>query len=100
MHVGLVLNVAGSGVKARMVGPLVENMHFDRLFDPLADHILRNDRRAEAGDQLVDAVVDFRIYVIGPSRKDNDLPALLPGSRDDLLAAHPRSTSLRARLGM
>ena len=68
-----------------MIRPLVE--HADRLFfHEVGEGILRHHRRAETGDQLVDAVVDFRVDMIRAAGKHDDAAAFFPGPGDHLCA--------------
>ena len=68
-----------------MVGPLVQHVGGE-LGLQLADGVLGDDHRAALADELVNAVVDFRIQVIGPAGKDDDGQVLLLGQGQVLLA--------------
>ena len=46
----------------------------------MADGILRNDHCTAGADQLVDAVVDLRIQVVGSACQDDHRQMLLPGN--------------------
>ena len=72
-----------------MVSPLVEHMGLERV-DARRHHVLADDRHVKAGDQLVDAVVDLGVDMIGSAGEDKNLFALLFGLGNDLvtLAAH------------
>ena len=47
-----------------MVGPLVQHAGGE-LLHPVGDAVLGDDRRAVAGDEVVDAVVDLRVHMVG-----------------------------------
>ena len=67
----------------------------------MADRILGDDSRALADDELVDAVVDFRVDMIGAARQHNDALALGARTRDDLgaLGAHLGHVALILGIG-
>ncbi len=67
VHIPLGGDVACRGVQAGVIRPLVEHALRLLLHVP-REGILRDDSRAEARDQLVDAVVDFGIDMIRGGR--------------------------------
>ena len=68
-HVGLGADIPGRVVHPGVVGPLVE--HPAGLFVHVLEHcVLSDEDKAEGGDQVVDAVVDLRVDVIGTARHD------------------------------
>ena len=68
-----------------MVGPLVQHRGGE-LLHPVGDGVFRHHRRAETGNQGVDAVVDLRVHMVGTARQHDDAAALRPGLVDDALA--------------
>ena len=63
-HVGLGADIPGRVVHPGVVGPLVE--HPAGLFVHVLEHcVLSDEDKAEGGDQVVDAVVDLRVHVVG-----------------------------------
>ena len=69
-------------VEAGVVGPLVEYMHLGRPAE-VTDAVLADHREAQRGGQLVDAVADLRVDVIGP-----------PGQHHDALFVRARPVAL------
>ena len=51
----------------------------------IGHRVLGDEHKAIGGDQVIDAVVDLRVHVIGAARHDEDGPVLLPGLGDELL---------------
>ena len=88
IHVRLGGDVPGGGVKAAVVGPLVQHPHREPLH-VAAHRVLGDHRRPQAGDELIDAVVHFRVAVVGASRQDDDRLFLLPGLADNRLPLAP-----------
>ena len=89
VHVRLGGDVPGGGVKAAVVGPLVQHPHREPLHMP-AHRVLGDHRRPQAGDEFVDAVVDLRVHVVGAPRQDDDLLPRFPGQADDPLPPGPQ----------
>ena len=52
----------------------------------LEDGVLRHQHEAEGRDEVVDAVVDLRVHVVGTAGDHQDLTAALPGEVDILRA--------------
>ena len=51
-------------IQARVVGPLVEHACFGSV-QQIAECVLADDDGAHQADELVDAVVDFRVEMVG-----------------------------------
>ena len=71
-----------------MVGPLVQHTGGE-LLHPVGDAVLGDHRSPVAGDQMVDAVVDLRVYMIGAACQHDDALALTARLVDDLTALYP-----------
>ena len=65
-----------------MVGPLVQHRGVEFLLVP-AHRVLGDHRGALPDDQLVDAVVDLGVNMVGTARQHDDVFALLAGFGDD-----------------
>ena len=78
----------GGGVEPGVIGPLVEHAGLEGRF-LLADAVLADDRRTAGADQLVDAVVDLRVHMIGPSRQHDNGFMFLSGLLDDGISPGP-----------
>ena len=66
-------------IQPGVIRPLVQHRGLER-FRQLGHAVLGDDRRAEAGDQGVDAVVDLRVHMVGPACQHDDPAALLSGA--------------------
>ena len=82
-----------------MVGPLVQHAGGE-LLHPVGDAVLGDDRRAVAGDEVVDAVVDLRVHMVGTPGQHDDAPALTAGFVDDLAALDPDLCHMGLVLGV
>ena len=85
IHILLGGDVARGGVQAGVVCPLVEHALRLLLHVP-GEGIFRNDGRAEARNQLVDAVVNFRIDMIWAADQHDDAAAFFARLLDHLFA--------------
>ena len=71
-----------------MIGPLVE--HIDGfLLHVCGKGILRDNGSAEAGNEAVNAVADFRIHVIRTANQADDPPSFLAGPFNHLRTRIP-----------
>ena len=64
----------------------------------VAHHILGDHGGAQAGDQLVDAVVDLRVQVVGTAAQNDDRQLLAPCLGDHLVALPVDAAHVRAVL--
>ncbi len=64
-------DVFSGGIHTGMIGPLIENGRGAALFIA-ADYILGNNRYIKAVDELVNAVIDFGVNVIGTAGQYDD----------------------------
>ena len=71
-----------------MVGPLVQHTGGE-LLHPVGDAVLGNHRSPVAGDQVVDAVVDLRVYMVGAACQHNNALTLTARLVNDLTALYP-----------
>ncbi len=85
---GWVQTRTGGVVHPGVVGPLVEHMA-GLLIHVLEHRVLGDQDKAEAGDQVVDAVVDLRVHVVGPACHHHDGWPFFRAQVDVLLAGLP-----------
>lgn len=85
LHIRLCGDILGGTVHPGMVGPLVQRLEFRRLRQ-VRHAVLSDDCQPQAADQLMDAVVDLRVDVVGSAGKDDDLLSGVPRLPDDLFA--------------
>ena len=69
-----------------MVGPLVEHVAGGLILQ-IGHRVLGNQNKAVVGDQVVDAVVDLRVHVVGAAGHHQNGAALGPGLGDVLLGS-------------
>ena len=72
-------------VQPRMIGPLVEHARFCPM-QQAAERVLADDDGAHRADKLVDAVVDFRVEMIGTAAEHDDRQPPPPRFLQRLLA--------------
>ncbi|MPN39794.1 hypothetical protein SDC9_187326 [bioreactor metagenome] len=72
------------GIEPAMISPLIEH-RAGMPFHQRTQRILRDNRHTEAGNQLVDAMVDFPVHMVGPARQNHNLPLFLPGLGNNLI---------------
>ena len=70
-QIGLRDDVLRCPIQAGMVGPLVDDAQFLRQVSQGSDAVFRQDGQAQAVDELRDAVIDFRVDVIGTAAEDD-----------------------------
>ena len=70
-----------------MVGPLVQHTGGE-LLHSVRDAVLGDHRSPVAGDQVVDAVVDLRVHMVGTACQHDDALALTARLIDDLAALY------------
>ena len=75
IHILLGGAVLGRCIQAAVIGPLVQDAGGE-LFHPVRNAVLGDDGSAVAGDEVVDAVVDLRVHMVGASGQHDDAPAL------------------------
>ena len=85
LHVGLPAYKPGGVVHTGLEGPLVKHLPGGVLLVE-SHRVLADHHKAEGGRQLVDAVVDLRVDVVGPPRQHKDGQALPPRLIDVPLA--------------
>ena len=68
-----------------MIGPLVEHARFCPM-QQAAERVLADDDGAHRADKLVDAVVDFRVEMIGTAAEHDDRQPPPPRFLQRLLA--------------
>ena len=85
LHIRLFTNVPGGVVHPGVVGPLVEDVPGGPVLQ-VSDGVLGDQDEAVGGNQVVDAVVDLRVDVVGTARQHDNGQALGPRLINVLLA--------------
>ena len=81
LEIRLVADSGGCLVEARVVGPLVA--HAQGPFEAsIGDRVLGEHSHSQADNDLRDPVVDLRVEVVGPPRKDDASHPVLAHPRD------------------
>ena len=73
-------------IEPRMIAPLIHDMQSMLLHRQMIDRVLRKDRQMIGLDHFRDAMMDFRIDMVGTSRQKDRMLARLLKTLQDLLA--------------
>lgn len=76
-QVGMLFDILSCPVEAGMIGPLVYDAQVSRELAQRSYAVFGQDGEAQAVDEFGDAVIDFRIDVIGTAAEDDSPFAFL-----------------------